>query len=292
MTTPISTRLYAIVVCALVLAGFHTLVGAQFAPRPPQSAPVKTRQLPMELLANRPAVRILVNKQGPFLFLIDPTRDTTLVDPSLVAELKPQPQRARGGSASRYDVSLSLGPEIVTVAVDLADTARYLPEFGPAARPRGILSISAWKDQIVTIDYTRSQITFEPGTLPEPDDMNIFALDPSRELRLTLSIGELSLLCRVDLLFPGGLLLPSSFDKQLPLSERPREYGTIQTREGSLTVREARLATTARLGSFEFKTPLVLLGGAAGIATVGSGWLSRFSITYDIARGRIRLEHR
>jgi hypothetical protein len=273
----------------LLLTGMHSLVADQASTPPgkPPAAP-KPIEIPMEMLGNRPLIRISVNKQGPFPFLVGPEHEQNLIDPTLVKELRLQSQASRAG-VPQYEIALNLGSQSITVAAEAQDMARYAPEFGPTAR-RGILSLSAWKDQLVTMNYAGFRVVSQPGSLPEPNGQDVFPVSAGRELQLTLSIGERAFLCRIDSLFPGGLLLPASVIKQLPLKEPPRDSGSIQTKDGAIAVREARLATNVLLGPFAFDTPLVHLGGTGEIATVGMQWLSRFSITYDVANGRARIE--
>ena len=53
---------------------------------------------------------------------------------------------------------------------------------------------------------------------------------------------------------------------------------------------EGRLASEVVLGPFEVRTPLVLLSDEPLTATVGTPWLARYAVTYDLANSRIRLQ--
>jgi hypothetical protein len=69
-----------------------------------------------------------------------------------------------------------------------------------------------------------------------------------------------------------------------------RDVGTMKTPEGLRRVRETKLTTTAMLGPFELKTPVVLISDAGETARIGAAWLGRFEVTYDVAHARVRLE--
>jgi hypothetical protein len=286
----IANSILIISVALLGLVGHIRSVAAQVAPSSPSPESAVPIVIPMELLASRPLVRATVNGQGPFAFVVRPESPTTQIDRKLAEALKLEPQ-ARTSGASGLAVDLGFGSNTVAnVSVEIMDMSRVVPEFGPAARPRGVISLSAWKDRLVTIDYSRWQVVIAPGALPEPNGKDVFRLGPSRELVVPLAIGERSISCRVDPFFPRGLLLPASYISQLPLASTPRDMGSISTIEGIVAVSEASLTIDAVLGSFEFKSPQVLFAGTGDGATVGSQWLRGFSVTYDVTHSRARLD--
>ncbi len=254
--------------------------------------------IPLELLANRPLVRVTVNGQGPFAFLIAPEDRQTRIAPELAEALKLRSEKnveltvelGWGGNEPAIPGVPQNSAQTVKVSVSIEDISGVTPEFTAAMRPRGIISLSAWNDHLVTLDYSKWRVSIEPGALPEPDSKDVFALDASGELHMVLSIGEHAIECHVDPLFPGNIVLPASSLTTLQLLGDPRDVGTFRTREGNFRVREGRLATDASVGPFTVKTPFVLLADRATTATVGTPWLSHYAVTYDLSRGRVRLE--
>jgi hypothetical protein len=235
-------------------------------------------------------MRVVVNEKGPFAFLLSPQAETTLIDRSLAADLGLKP-RHPGMGGSQLEVGLQLGStKLSNVPAALTDMAQWIPEFGPATRPRGILSLSIWKNQVVTIDYPRWRVTVEPGALPESNGKDVFDLTPTRELVLPLFIDGQSLSCRIDPLYSGGILLPAAYVKTLPVIGRILTVGAINTPHGVLEVQEAQLGLNIRLGSFEILTPVVRFAQSLPTAMAGGHWLANFSIAYDGANGRARLE--
>jgi hypothetical protein len=245
--------------------------------------------IPMELVFNRPLLRGTVNGEGPIAMLIDPQLQTTLVSPVLVERLKLKAPR-NSGSTARLSVDLGFGAfKTPKVPVEVGDTAGFVPELGPTAQPFVVLGLSTWSDQLVTLDYGRFQVHVAPGALPEPNGRDVHALAPvSNELRVNLEIGGRAVGCRIDPLFPGTVLFPASYLKELPLATKPTEAAPARTRDGSIMVREARLAESIMLASAEIKSPLVLFGNV-DLATVGYGALARLSVTYDFSRRRAQL---
>ena len=214
--------------------------------------------------------------------------ETTQVDRALAAELNVKPQ-TRAGGGTQIDVTFELGTTKTTVTASVADIAQSLPEFGPAALPRGIISLSMWEGQLVTIDYSRWRVTIQPGVLPDADGKDVFELSAARELTVPLSVAERSVPCRIDPLFAGGIVVPASFVKEIPLAGRsmPR---SVKTPKGVLDVQEARLTVSARLGGLELPNPVVQSSERLSTAMVGGQALTDLSITYDLANRRARLD--
>jgi hypothetical protein len=254
-----------------------------------QAAPVQdgvTQVLiPLELLANRPLVRAMVNGQGPVPFLIVPDARRTLIDPELGEALKIHRQ---GNAAPEASVELAFPKHTIKTSATVEDISRYVAEFPAAVRPRGVLSLSAFGDQLVTLDYPRWKVSIEPGALEEPNGKNVFPLTDTLELRLPLVIADQSIDCVVDPLFPSDLYVPAS----ALVGDAPRlarDIGVMRTPAGLRRVREVRLATTATLGPFQLKTPLLLVTDAADGARIGAPWLGRYEVTYDVAHERVRI---
>ena len=240
----------------------------------------------MELLANRPIVRATINGQGPFPFLLGSEDQRTIVDPELADTLKLKP--AKG--ATELTVDLGFGPtNTFKTALVVEDIARVTADFSRTTRPRGIVSLALWKDQLVTVDYSQWRVMLEPGVLPETNGKDVFALNPTGEFTLPLTIAELSVDCRVDPLFPGGLILPTAMAGTLPMVGDPKDAGSVKTRAGALRVLETRLAGNVTLGAVEVKSPIVFLSDRSETAIVGTPWLGRFLVTYDLANARVRL---
>lgn len=261
-----------------------------------EAAPVEAITVPFELFANRPLARVLINGQGPFPLLLGPEEQHSQIDPELAELLKvrePEPGKLGpdGKPLPPLAIDVTFSPRYTAkVEIAIQPLARIGAEFPDSMRPRGVISLSAWRDMLVTLDYSRWKIAIEPGTLPEPDQKSVFALNAAGELRLPISLGGEAIECHVDPWFPKALLLPATTTDGLQLIGEPRDQGTIHTKEAAFRVREGRLASEVVLGPFEVRTPLVLLSDEPLIATVGTPWLARYAVTYDLANSRIRLQ--
>jgi hypothetical protein len=90
--------------------------------------------IPIELLANRPLIRIRINQKGPFAMLVDPTAPTTVVDQSLVTELATRPQSDR---TVQVEMEFASG-HFSNVTATVGDVSNIVPDL-TVARPRGII---------------------------------------------------------------------------------------------------------------------------------------------------------
>jgi hypothetical protein len=249
-------------------------------------------EIPMELLFRRPQLRGTINGEGPIAMIIDPQLPTTLISRPLANRLNLK--EARGSSGIEQTIAdFGFGPhKFPQVPVEVRDIAPLIPELGPGSQPAAVLALTLWGDQLVTLDYARFQVRVEAGALPDPNGRDVYALAPqSNDLRVNIAIGGRSIESRIDLLFPRAVLLPQSYLTELPLAGKVTEGTPVRTREATVKVREARLADRLTLAGVEVTPPLVLFGDVDR-ATVGYGALARLSITYDLTRGRARLNRR
>ena len=245
---------------------------------PPSKPDAAVVTMPLEFFAGRAAIRVGLNGKGPFAFLLSPEARMTLIDRALAAELNIEPRKTAAGT-NQIEVSLELGStKLADVHAAVTDMARFVPEFGSETRPRGVISLSLWKNQLVTIDYAQWRVTVAPGALPNANGKDVFDLNPSGELILPMSIGDRSVFCKVDPLFSGGILLPAVYVKPLPLIGRALSVGAINTPHGVFQAQEAQLAGSVGLGGFELGSPVVRYAESLPMAIAGGQWLAGFSL--------------
>jgi hypothetical protein len=150
-----------------------------------------------------------------------------------------------------------------------------------------------WADRLVTIDYPRYQVVVESGSLAEPNRRDVFSLKPEPpDVGITIVTADLVVSCRIDPLFPGGLLLPETYVKSIPLASKLVAMGSMVTPKGRVSVQEGQIAGDVALGMFEFSKPFVQFADSGGGCLIGGQWLIGFTITYDLANARVRLARR
>jgi len=220
---------------------------------------------------------------------VSPEADRTLVDRALAAELDVTPSSSVNGG-SQMDLTFEFGSTKMLATAAVTDIAPFVPEFRAGALPRGVISASLWRGQLVTIDYPRWRVTIEPGALPVADGRDVFDLSPAREFTVPLSTADRSVPCRVDPLFAGRIVVPASFVKDLPLTGRSIPRGPVNTPKGALDVQEVQVTGGVRLGAFDLANPVIQVSERLEMALAGGQALAGFSLTYDLAAGRAQLQ--
>ena len=280
-----------LLVCLSIALGFGPFVAASQQPTPSERESAdKPTTVPLELLANRPVIRARVNGRGPYAFLVVPDGPAMVIDRALASDVNVRPPNG-STTASQVQIEIDLGSmKLPDVPANIGEAEQFALEFGPAARPRGVITASLWPKHLVTVNYLRYQIVVETGSLPVPNQRDVFSLkaDPP-EVGTAIAVAGQVIPCKVDPLFPGGLLLPESYGKSIVITGKPIEGGSIGTTRGPVKVREIQPAANVTLGMFDLGKPLVQIADAGTACTVGARVLIGFSITYDVTNARVRL---
>lgn len=246
-----------------------------------------------------PTVPVVIAGHGPYLFILDTGAAATLIDEALAAELalesrgKQQVVSPLGSGAQELpvvamtDVSLgSLGvPDFEATVFDL----RGLLGGGNAADvPRGVLSPNDVGDRLVVLDLGGRTARITPGQLPEPDGVSVFGYDgPLPEI--PVQIGDHRFRVHLDTGSPGGVSLPLSVAKSLPLQGEPAVVGHARTVDSEVKILGATLNGAARVGGVELANPRIEFLDGAPVGNVGGAFLSNHILTIDARRHRVRL---
>lgn len=234
-----------------------------------------------------PTTMTTIGATAPIALLFDPEARMNVIDGGVPERMKVKlPPNA---TEFRFELGFET-LNLPRVAFVPGDTSPYVPELGRDYRPRGIVGLSLWKDQLVTLDYLHWKMRVEPGRLADVDNVQIFAIDAaSGQLRVPLIVAGRELLCRIDPLYPGGIVLPASYLLELPLDGKPAPVSYTDMRDGSVAVREAKLNTNVTFAGIEMDKPTVLFGEIGTGAVIGYQALAGLTITYDLANGRARI---
>jgi len=234
-----------------------------------------------------PTTMTMIGATAPVALLFDPEARMNVIDGGVPERLKVKlPPNA---TEFRFELGFE-ALNLPRVAFVPGDTSPYVPELGRDYRPRGVVGLSLWKDQLVTLDYLHWKMRIEPGRLADVDNVQIFAIDAtSGQLRVPLTVAGRELLCRIDPLYPGGVVLPASYLLELPLDGKPAAVSYTDMRDGSVAVREAKLNTNITFAGIELDKPTVLFGEVGTGAVIGYQALAGLTITYDMANGRARI---
>jgi hypothetical protein len=283
------------VVLLLIVSTLPILGVTQNTPKIKSSASAAA-DVPMLFRGSEPAVEVMVNGQGPFLFAIDTgATDEARVDSSLVARLG---LRVSGTSTHsdgsnkktqlgtvRLD-SLSVGGlEFRDVKVGLRDYNRVnLPPID------GLLAFDLFHDYLLTLDYPARRVRVERGELPAVDAGEILPLKRvHHHPAVEITIGSQKVTAEID---SGNVahsfLFPASLVERLSLATKPGTIGKAKTITNEFELMEAQLKNNIRLGKYEFTQPWISFPAPFPFANIGSPFLNQFAITFDQKNNRVR----
>lgn len=260
-------------------------------------------ELPMKFWGSVPAVEVMVNGQGPFLFIIDTGgQGSARITQALVLKLGLK----QSGEVQASDPTGKNARTLKTYGIDSIDVggikfenltaaARSFP-MPPPGSPRidGMLAFNLFKDHLLTLDYPGKKVRIETGDLPKANGKNILDYDSGTDdlVRVDIQIGSQKIKAQID---SGNMFsafsLPASVVEKSGLSSEAVVVGKSATISSTIEIKEARLKDTIRLGSFEFPQPMIIFPSLSETtAEIGSKFLSEFAITLDQKNRRLKLE--
>lgn len=256
--------------------------------------------VPMLMRGPMPAVEVLVNGKGPFLFAIDTgAAGRARFDASLAETLKLQ----KVGEARASDPS---GRNVRTLDVLRADAIEFgglrfervdAPSRDYNLSPRlpkidGILGLGLFAGYLLTLDYPARRVRVSRGELPAADGREIIGYENPRGVPVVeLWVGGRKVSAHLDTgNTVGGFVLPEWLAKELTFASEPVVVGRARTVSSDMEIREARIKESLRIGRHEFPGAAVTFPAVADLANVGSRALAEFALTFDLKNKRLRLE--
>jgi predicted aspartyl protease len=268
------------------------------APRPHKPGS-ETVVLPMRPYGTQPAVEVMVNGRGPYLFLVDTgASGVARIDSKVAAELAlPDAGETQvGGALGQGQVairrvrvdSLRLSQrefrDLTPLSRSYNAANDYVPEIG------GILALNLFADQLLTIDFPNNQVVIEDGSLPPADGKEVLDYDPGGDLvHLPITLGVLRLSALLDTGTDRALDLPTAIVRKLPLSSFPHPIGRAEGVTGSVPIAEVAIDGTLTIGKHRFKRPAATYSDSFEGPLIGSALLRDFTITIDQRNKRIRI---
>lgn len=256
--------------------------------------------VPMLFRGAMPAVEVMVNGQGPFLFAIDTGgQGMARVDSSLAEKLKlkavgtVQASDGSGRNARTMDVvqldSIAFGGvQFKDVRAGSRDynTAPGLPHID------GILGFNLFADYLLTLDFPARRVRLGRGELPAPDGAQILRFEnPNGVPVVEIAVGSVKINAHVDSgNMAGGFILPGSLVEKLALASAPVTVGTGRTVSSQIEMKAAQLKDNIRWGRYEYTRPTVSFPAVSNNANIGASVLREFALTFDQKNKRLRLE--
>lgn len=258
-----------------------------------------SHSMPLEFHLGKPVIELAINGQGPYRFVVDTGASVTTFDRELIDELALSPTgKRRIGDPSNpeaYEVAeyhvggVGVGglelDGVSAVAMDLSALTG-----GGSAGLRGVLSVAALADFLVTLDFPNRQLRMSGGSLPEPDGATVLPLEDAdpKVPTVRVRLGDEVLSLHLDTGSPGTITLPDRYAETLPLASKPVVVGTARLASRSLEIRSARMDGRATLGKHSLDNPQIDFIGLP-VGNLGMGLMRDFVITLDQRHDRIRI---
>ena len=256
-------------------------------------------EIPMQFDGGMPAIEVMVNGRGPFLFGVDTgAQGGPRIDSSLVEKLALKSTgeiQATDPSGRNPQTSATVKLDSIAIGnLRFADVTAVSRNYKNSPRPLkvdGILGLNLFADYLVTLDFPAKKLRLDKGELPKSDGSEI--LDYKNEAGITqvdLSVGERKIKAHLDTgNAMGAFVLPMSFVEKLSLASEPTVVGRARSASGEMEIKQARLTDMIRLGRHEFPEATVVYPALGDIGNVGVKTLSQFVITFDQRHERVRL---
>jgi hypothetical protein len=150
--------------------------------------------------------------------------------------------------------------------------------FSPTAA--GIVGISAFEGNLITIDYANSKLIFKKGELSP--DKNTIEIDPTHILEGKISLNGKHVLANFDCGSPNFIAIPKEWTADYKLKSEPKLMGRGMTPSGEFEVYVAEFDGEIAIGSLVFNNPKIeLLTGQFKAVNLGFRFFKKHLITID-----------
>ena len=255
----------------------------------------------MQFRGLEPAVDVMVNGQGPFLFAIDTgATDDARVDSSLIARLNLRisgTDRVGDGSAAEKRAVRTVRLDSLSIGgLEFRHVKASTRDFNTLGLPHidGLLTFDLFRDLLLTLDYPAQRVRIESGSLPAVDGREILRLKRvHNHPAVELMIGRERVIAELDSGNVGeGFLFPGPAAQKLAFATEPVDSGTGRTVTSVFALKAVQLRESIRFGAFEFIQPRIVFPAPFPFANIGSQILNQFAVTFDQRHDRVRFLRR
>lgn len=160
--------------------------------------------------------------------------------------------------------------------------------FSPNAS--GIIGLSAFKGNLVTIDFKNSKLIVQKGKL-ESTEKGVLKVDFSRAPEAFVKVNGEDMLAVFDCGGPTEMSFPMEWKSKLKLKSEPVLFAKARTPGGEVEVYKTQLDGTISFGSIEFKDPnIMLVTGGFGAINFGNPFFQKYTTTIDMVNQLMRFD--
>lgn len=272
-----------------VFACLSLIVAADFA---------AAAEVPLKFIGSMPAVEVIVKGKGPFTFGIDTAAQGIARIDSSVAEklgLAVTGEGAGSDSSGRNPQrmaqvkldSLKIGDAVFHDVGAMSRSYKSMPRMEAID---GMLTLNLLRDYLVTIDFAGKVLRFAPGELPANGADVVSYKSDGGVPQVQLVVGDETVAARIDTgNMIGEFVLPAARAEKLEFESAPTVVGRARTISGEMEIKQGRAKAIFRIGSREFRNPLVTFPAVSDVANIGSKAFAHLVLTFDQKNLRLRI---
>lgn len=257
--------------------------------------------VPTENLAHLTMVKVFINGQGPYNFVVDTGAGVMVLNSDLVNTLKipvvgtsevgspmgTEPMQVDSLRVSSVKIGDAVIEDLPAVALELQDM------FGSLQAPDGILAAASFEGFLMTIDFPNKSVLLRKGELPPADGQRVLDYSAASVVpNIPVSIAGETVDVAVDTGAPSTLVLPSSYISSLPLESEPAVTGQGRTVDATFEILSSQLKGTLNIGDIAIEDPTIAFNDRTKHPHIGMGVLGDYSLTIDRTNRRVMFEQR
>jgi D-alanyl-D-alanine carboxypeptidase len=246
----------------------------------------------------RPAIEVMVNGEGPFLFAIDTgAAGLARIDSGLARRLR----LGAVGEVRESDPSGRNPTSRTVVAIDLLtiggtrfrDVTAAVAELNHGPNPQkvdGVLAFGIFADTLLTLDFPSRRVRLASGELPAANGGDVLAYRASRWTpAIPIRVAGRELVADLDTGSMGGIALPETDAASLPLVGDLKVVAQGRTASNVFDIKAADLAGDVSIGNVTLTRPRLEFQPALPVVTVGARALADFAVTFDQRNACVRI---
>lgn len=263
------------------------------------SGPKLPIEIPMRIDGGMPAIALMVNGKGPFLFAFDTGAEGgPRLDSSLMEKLGLKSSgQMRDGDPSGRNPGMAETVKLDSIEVGglrFTDVAATVKNYKNSPRPLaadGIIGLALFADYLLTLDYPAKVVRISRGELPKADGAEILDYKSEHGVpSVELNVGSTKINAHLDSGNRiGAFVFPTAFAEKLTQASEPLVVGRARSASGEMEIKQVQIKEMVRLGRHEFPDATITFPALGDAGNVGEKILSQFAVTFDQKHQRVRL---
>jgi hypothetical protein len=255
-----------------------------------------TTEIPFTMDRNLILIKAKVNSSKEYGFIYDTGTTGLVLSEKLVEENKIKimgtTTMQSPNSAEPDKVSTVVVPKLKLNGFEIKNLEGVAvpPQqiFSPNAA--GIIGLSAFKGNLVTIDFKNSKLILEKGKL-DINDKKVIKVDLSQVPEAYVKVNGEEMLAHFDCGGPEAISFPMEWKSKLKLKSEPVLFAKARTSGGEVEIYKSQLEGTISFGSIEFKDPTIMLvTGGFGAINFGNPFFQKYTTTIDMVNQLMRFD--